>query len=108
MAKLKLSTSENGTGPYQLNQWATGQEIVLKAFDGYWRTQPAWTGGPSGAARLKTIVISLGGQITSRLNALRSGQADIIDPGSPTDWPQLDALVGETCPEVNLCSAAAG
>jgi len=107
--KLKLSSAENGTGPYQLDHWTAGQEIVLKAFDGYWRTQPAWTGGPSGVPRLKSIVIKLDvGQLADRLAALKSGQTDMIDPGSPTDWPQMDALVGETCPEVNLCSASAG
>ena len=106
---LKLSTSENGTGPYQLDHWTAGQEIVLKAFDGYWRTQPAWTGGPAGAPKLKSIVVKLDmGQLSDRLAGLSSGQADVIDPGSPTDWPKMDALVGETCPEVNLCSAAAG
>jgi peptide/nickel transport system substrate-binding protein len=39
---------------------------------------------------------------------LRSGRADLIEPSTaPADWPQLDALVGETCAEVSLCAPSA-
>src|SRR5262249_17991564 len=106
--KLKLGTTENGTGPYQLSNWAQGTSVVLQAFDGYWGRQPAWPGGPSGAPRLKKIIIRYGLAVTAdRVNDLSTGQADLIDAGSPTEWPKLDALVGETCAEVNLCAASA-
>jgi peptide/nickel transport system substrate-binding protein len=107
--QLHLGQQENGTGPYTLDHWTPGQEIVLKAFAGYWRTQPAWPGGPTGAPRLKTIVISFGSsQIGEQLADLRSGAADLIGPGTPpADWPSLDPIVGETCAEVSLCTAAA-
>ena len=44
--KTKVGTSENGTGPYKLDHWTPGEEIVLAANEDYWRTEPAWEGGP--------------------------------------------------------------
>ena len=48
-----LGTSENGTGPFKLDHWTPGEEIVLIANEDYWRTEPAWEGGPTGAPALK-------------------------------------------------------
>src|SRR5205823_2099579 len=83
--KLGIGGSENGTGPFRLDHWTPGQEVVLKAFDGYWRQQPAWLGGPTGVSRLKTIVLKEAVQFAVRLAALRSGDADVIDLDTVAD-----------------------
>ena len=112
--KLAIGIKENGTGPYVLDHWTPNQEVVLKAFDGYWRTTPAWPGGPAGVPRLKTIRIDFGlpqvqfaAQLAARLSALRAGDADTIDLNSSADWPQLDALVGQTCDAAGACATVA-
>ena len=106
--QLGIGTSENGTGPYALDHWTLSQEIVLKAFNAYWRAEPAWPGGPTGAPRLKTIILKTNAQqFASRLAALRAGAADIIDPQLESDWSSLDPLSGETCDASGACTAAA-
>ncbi len=43
-----LAAIANGTGPYSLDHWTVGEEIVLARNPNYWRTEPMWDGGPSG------------------------------------------------------------
>jgi peptide/nickel transport system substrate-binding protein len=38
-----LATQPVGTGPFRLDQWVQGDQIVLSAFDGYWGDKPALT-----------------------------------------------------------------
>jgi len=102
--QLGIGTNENGTGPYVLDHWTHGKEIVLKAFAGYWRTEPAWPGGPAGAPGLKTIIIILNvPKFSERLAAVQAGDADTIDANVSTDWLQEDPLAGETCDQSGAC-----
>src|SRR5579859_2793866 len=104
----KLVVAENGTGPYELDHWTPPKEIVLKAFDDYWRTAPAWPGGPSGAPQLKTIVINnSAGNFSRRLATLQAGNADTIDPDMSSDWVQEEPLAGEICDSAGACQPAA-
>jgi len=106
--KSKLGSGENGTGPYMLDHWIPTREVVLKANPNYWRTESAWPGGPTGAPRLKTIVLkSDAPQFATRLNTLRAGDADFIDLQSTSDWTLLDPLVGEICDATGACAPAA-
>lgn len=36
-----LYETASGTGPYQLDRWEKGVEVVMKRYDGYWGEQPA-------------------------------------------------------------------
>src|SRR3990172_7664569 len=47
----------NGTGPFKLDHWTPGEEVVLVRNDDYWRTEPAYEGGPSGPAALERVVL---------------------------------------------------
>src|SRR5579859_5869834 len=106
--QLRIGTGENGTGPYVLDHWTPNQEIALKAFDAYWRTEPAWPGGPTGVPRLKTINLKTNvSQFATRLAALRAGEADMIDPQLSSDWTSMDPLTGETCGPTGACAPAA-
>ncbi|HEX9018903.1 MAG TPA: ABC transporter substrate-binding protein [Anaerolineaceae bacterium] len=106
--KTKVGTTEDGTGPYIVDHWTPKQEIVLKAFDGYWNQKPLWDGGPSGAPKIKTVIIKQVEEFSTRFAALQAGDADVIASGSGGNWPQLDTLVGETCDKtVDACKPAA-
>ena len=58
-----------GAGPYMLESFKPGQELVLKAFDKYW-------GGKQGADRLVFRSIP---EAATRISALRTGAVDVID-----------------------------
>ncbi|MEI8131695.1 MAG: ABC transporter substrate-binding protein [Leptolinea sp.] len=95
--KTALGKGENGTGPYMLDKWTEKESISLKAFDGYWRKEPMWEGGPSGAPKLKKVTIKYIDEFATRLAAFQAGDADFLLEGSSQDWPQLDPLAGEMC-----------
>lgn len=58
-----------GAGPYMLDTFSPGQELVLKAYEGYW-------GGKPGAGR---IVFKFIAEPATRINALSTGAVDVID-----------------------------
>ena len=105
--KTAIGTSEMGTGPYMIDHWTPGEEYVLKAFDGYWRTEPAWPGGPSGAPKVKTVIVKTITEFSTRYAMLQAGDADMIDAGSVANWPQMDELVGEICDPQGNCTPTA-
>ncbi|MBI9044344.1 MAG: protein kinase [Anaerolineaceae bacterium] len=85
-----------GTGPYMLEYWKDN-EIVLSAFEAYWREEPAWEGGPYGAPRIKEIVILTGFETNERVDGLLSFEVDNITHSSVSTYAQLDEFVGEVC-----------
>jgi len=99
--ELPIGTSAMGTGPFMLDHWTQGEEIVLKANENYWRTEPAWEGGPVGAPKLKTVIIKNVTEFSTRYAMLQAGDADSI-AASTSEWPQMDDLTGEICdPDYN-------
>jgi ABC-type transport system substrate-binding protein len=58
-----------GTGPFEFAAWASGQQIVLKRFGGYWQ---------KGRPKLAGIIFKIIPDENTRLIALESGQADIV------------------------------
>jgi peptide/nickel transport system substrate-binding protein len=88
-----LGNSENGTGPYKLERWIPGEEIVLAANEDYWVKQPLWEGGPSGPPRLKKIIIKLVEDFSIRFAMLQFGDADDISLDE-VKLIQMDSLVG--------------
>jgi ABC-type dipeptide transport system, periplasmic component len=91
-----FSTIAMGTGPYTLDHRTPGQEIVLKANPQYWRTSPAYEGGPSGIPIVQTATIKIVPEWSTRFDMLKAGDADIVDV-PVEDHAQVDALVGERC-----------
>jgi peptide/nickel transport system substrate-binding protein len=76
----------NGTGPFMLDHWTPGEEIVLVRNDNYWR-EPA---------RLERVVLQQVDEWSTRFAMMQAGDADyVVVP--PENWSQMDALVGETC-----------
>lgn len=91
-----LFDKANGTGPYKLDHWTPGEEIVMVANEDYWRTEPMWDGGPSGVASIKRVVIKNIDEWGTRLSMLQAGDADeIYTP--PQFRPELEQYAKNTC-----------
>ena len=58
-----------GAGPYRLEAFTPGQEVVLRAFDGYWGGKPA----------TERLVFKYIAEAPTRIAALRTGSVDVID-----------------------------
>jgi len=98
--EMGLGNQEMGTGPYKLDHWTPGEELVMTAFEDYWRTEPAWDGGPTGVPALKTVIIKSVDEFSTRFAMLQAGDADAV--GIPlANYSQADELVGETCDILN-------
>ena len=101
--KTKVGTSEMGSGPYILDHWTPTQEIVLKANDNYWMKDPMWDGAPTGAPKIKNVIIKEVDEFSTRYAAFQAGDADSIVVNA-TDWPQVDTQVGEVCQPDGTCA----
>jgi peptide/nickel transport system substrate-binding protein len=88
-----IHAQANGTGPYQLDHWTPGAEIVLTANAGYRQGPPR-----IGRVEIKTI-----GNFDQRLQLLRARDADLIDASMPDQLTRLDELVREQCNLSNQC-----
>jgi peptide/nickel transport system substrate-binding protein len=89
----------NGTGPFKLDHWTPGEEIVLVRNDEYWRTAetgPLFDGGPTGPAALAKIVIMTVYEWGTRFAMAQAGDVDYVDVIEDVR-PQMDPLVGEVC-----------
>jgi peptide/nickel transport system substrate-binding protein len=62
-----FKTAPIGAGPYKVVSFKPGVEIVMEAFDGYWRKAPS----------VKRLVMRSMPEETTRAAALRSGEVDI-------------------------------
>lgn len=86
----------NGTGPFKFDHWTPGEEIVMTKNENYWRTEPAWEGGPSGLAKFDSVIVKKVDEFGTRFAMMQAGDADvaIVDL---VDSTQADSLVGEIC-----------
>ncbi len=78
-----------GTGPYKLDHWNQGSELVLTRNDDYWGTPAAE----------KTLIFRFSPESGARLNELRAGTIDGFDNPSPGDYEGIQAD-----PSMNLMS----
>jgi len=65
---LPLHSVANGTGPFKLERWTPGEEIVLVRNDDYWR-EPA---------KLEKVIITIVEEFGTRKLMIEQGDADII------------------------------
>lgn len=68
-----------GTGPFEFVEWAPGEQVVLKAFDGYWGEQ----------GQITDIIFRVIDDPTARRQALESGAIDGYDLVGPADTQVL-------------------
>ena len=71
-----LLRSPVGTGPFALENWASGESITFKAYDGYWGDAPAYD----------TLVFRWATEGAQRLLELQSGTVDQITNLSVDDY----------------------
>jgi peptide/nickel transport system substrate-binding protein len=64
-----LARNTAGHGPYQLERWSPGSEIVLRANERYWR----------GAPSIKRVVIKIIPSAASRMVLLQRGNVDVVE-----------------------------
>lgn len=83
-AEDPFTTIMNGTGPFKLDHWTQGEEIVMTRNEEYW-------GEPAKAER---VVISIVPEWGTRFAMLQAGDADFADV-PVENRSQVDALVGE-------------
>ena len=57
-----------GAGPYKFVSFSPGVELVMEAFDGYWRKTP----------NVKRLIFKVIGDETTRLAALKRGEIDVV------------------------------
>jgi len=93
--KAPLFNKEDGTGPFKLDHWTPGDELVLTRNDDWWLKQPLWDGSPvTGPAHLKTVVLKNVTEFGTRLAALQAGDADMVTVVA-ADYSQVDPMVKE-------------
>lgn len=104
-----LFNNANGTGPYVLDHWTPGEEIVLVRNENYWRQDgdPVWEGGPSGVARIGNIVELFVDEWGTRLAMLEAGDADYIS-APPQFNSQLEPNYGIVCDSDGTCEDQGG
>jgi peptide/nickel transport system substrate-binding protein len=91
-----FSTIAMGSGPYMLESWTKGQELVLVRNPNYWRTTPLWEGAPVGPAAIERVVLKKVDEWGTRFAMLQAGDADFAAVTRDV-IAQVDPLVGETC-----------
>lgn len=70
----------DGTGPFTLESYTPGQQSVMHRFDDYW----------GDVAHVEKLVISDVKDSAAQVNALRGGQADIIDAVPPAEVKSIE------------------
>jgi peptide/nickel transport system substrate-binding protein len=88
----------NGTGPYMLDHWTPGEEVVFVANPDYWRVVqdvPVFEGGPTGPS-IERVVKSGVTEWGTRYAMLQAGDADFTDVPRE-NVAQVDPMVGEWC-----------
>jgi peptide/nickel transport system substrate-binding protein len=80
---LPLHNITNGTGPFKLERWTPGEEIVLVRNEEYWR-EPA---------KLERVVIKIVEEFGTRKLMMEQGDADIIVVDRQFT-PQMEGLSG--------------
>jgi peptide/nickel transport system substrate-binding protein len=76
-----LLESPIGTGPYMVDKWERGNQLVFKAFPDYWGAK----------ALTPTLVFRWGTESAQRLLELQSGTVDGIDNVGPSDFAKVKA-----------------
>ena len=77
----RIVAEPNGTGPYRLESWSRGSEIILTANPDYWGEAPL----------SETVIFRWSAEAAQRLVELQSGAVDGIDNPGPDDFETIEA-----------------
>ncbi|EGL82837.1 ABC-type transporter, periplasmic subunit [Caldalkalibacillus thermarum TA2.A1] len=79
--ETNIGTNPVGTGPFVLERWEAGQEIVLTRNENYW-------GEP---AKVDSITFIVVGEDATRLAMLETGDVHIVEPVAPSDVARVES-----------------
>lgn len=85
----------NGTGPYKITSWDADEQMTFEANENWW-------GGVPGCTKMVYKVIP---EANSRAMALETGEVDLLDRPSVSDYArlcELDGMVGVSQPGYGL------
>ncbi|MDQ0300788.1 peptide/nickel transport system substrate-binding protein [Salibacterium salarium] len=71
-----------GTGMFKLQEWDSGNKIVLEKNEDYWGENPS----------LDTVTFQVTPEDLTRVGELETGKSDIIFPVSPSDTSRVDNM----------------
>lgn len=77
----KLVSEPNGTGPYKLDKWTRGSELILTRNEDYWGDK----------ANTKTLIFRWNSEASQRLVELQAGTVDGIDNIAPDAFDVVSA-----------------
>jgi len=77
----ELLSNPIGTGPYKLENWDRGNEIVFSVNENYWGEAPIEP----------TVILKWNSEAAARWNELQAGTVDGIDNVSPADFAAVEA-----------------
>jgi len=93
-----LHRAMNGTGPYKLDHYKENEELLLLRNENYWRTEPAWEGGPVGPAAVESVTYKVAPQIwAEQFTMIRKGEVDFFPSVAAGRYTEYDPLIGEQC-----------
>lgn len=75
-----LLSNPVGTGPYMLEKWDRGNEIVLKVNPNYWGEKP----------KEETVIFKWNSEAAARWNELQAGTIDGMDNPAPGDFAAIE------------------
>lgn len=78
----QFSKKPVGTGPFKLKEWDKNSKIVLEKNEDYWN---------SGHPKLSSVIFQVIPDNSSRLNALKNGEIDLMDGVNPTDVKSIES-----------------
>ena len=78
----KFTENPVGTGPFKFQEWKRNDRITLVKNENYWDPE---------FPKLETIIFRSIPDNSARLNALMSGEVDLIDGVNYSDIPQIEA-----------------
>ncbi|HKG56891.1 MAG TPA: ABC transporter substrate-binding protein, partial [Candidatus Limnocylindrales bacterium] len=79
--KSYVHDATNGTGPYRVKEWVSGDHLTLEANPGYWGT----------AGKAQTVVVKWSKEAAQRLQELKAGTVDGIDNVGTDDFETVKA-----------------
>jgi len=85
-----------GTGPYKLQEWVSGQHVIIVKNEDYWG---GWEG-----KHLDRIILKITPEYITRKMMLQTGAADMIDYPQAQDLENLEKIPGvvvKTIPTIN-------
>ena len=75
-----INRNMNGTGPFQLDSYDSGNEVVVERYDGYW-------GGP---AEVESVTLNASSESSTRVNRLLAEESDIVTNVPPQEVSRVE------------------